>query len=123
VVELGEVGGYGELVGIGHVLRVEKGGDAQLVLGGLEGQRVVFEYGGRLQRVEVDEVRPEMVDDGAEGEAVAEGGGQVGDVDVGVGRGDPLAPDLQRAHAFPLYWHSEKRNSRILMQRYILSQL
>ncbi len=33
-----------------------------------------------------------MVDDGAEGEAVAERRGQVADVDVRVGRRDALAP-------------------------------
>ena len=45
------------------------------------------------------------MDDADEGEARAEGRGEVGDLDGGVARGHPRAPDLQRTHPLPLDGH------------------
>lgn len=45
--------------------------------------------------MEVDEVGPEAVEDGAEGEAVLPAGGHVGDLDARVSLGDAATPYLQ----------------------------
>ena len=55
-----------------------------------------------LQVREVDEVRPEPVDESTEGEAIPPGGGEVvllGHVDPRIALGDLPAPGLQSSHS------------------------
>lgn len=87
MVELGQVSGHALLVrnfAVDHVFRVQEGGDVEGLLGDAEGVGVVLPDVGGVEGVVVEEVGPEVVDDGVEGQSVAEGGAQVGDVDVGI---------------------------------------
>ena len=54
-------------------LRVQEAGNTQLSLSQAEGQAVVGEDVGRVEALIVQEMRPEVMDDGAECEAVPEG--------------------------------------------------
>jgi len=106
VVELRQVGGDRLLVrnlAVDHVFRIEEGGDVEGFLGQAEGVCVVLPDVGRVQRVVVEEVGPEVVDDGVEGQAVPEGGAQVGDVDVWIIGRHLAAPNLERPQTFPLH--------------------
>ena len=63
---------------------------------------VVFADIFRVERLVIKEIWSEVVDDGVEGQAVPEGSGQVGDVNVGVVGSHLAAPDLERSQSFDL---------------------
>lgn len=81
-----------------HVLCVQESGDPQLLLCHTEGQFVVLIHIIFLQRVEIYEVRPVSVDECAEGQAVPEARGHVGDAHVPVALALEPTPLLQRLH-------------------------
>jgi len=63
---------------------------------------IVFTDLRRLQRLVVEEVRPEMVDDGIEGQSVAKAIAQVSDMNIVVFSCHLGTPNLQRSQAFLL---------------------
>ena len=94
--EIGQDGESVQELALHHILGVQQGRDAKLLLGHVEGQAVVAEHVVRVQAVEVNEVGVVVVDDGAETEAIPPACGHVDDVDILVLRRDPLGPGLQR---------------------------
>lgn len=85
MVELREVGEDGEPVRPpDDVLHVEECGDAQLLLGHLEGEAAVAHPVPRLQLGKVDQVGSVAVDERAEGPTIPPGPGHVGHTDAGV---------------------------------------
>ena len=85
----------------GHVLGGQEVGYPGELLAGHEGHLVVLQAvpgGLHAQGLEVEGVREEVVDEGAEGEAVGPGLGEVGDVDVVVFARPALAPDEDGLH-------------------------
>ena len=77
-------------------LRVQEAGNTQLSLSQAEGQAVVGEDVGRVEALIVQEVRTEVMDDGAECEAVPEGSWQVLNPHIVVVRHNPPSPDLNK---------------------------
>ena len=77
-------------------LRVQEAGNTQLSLSQAEGQAVVGEDVGRVEALIVQEMRPEVMDDGAECEAVPEGSWQVLNPHIVVVRHNPSCPDLNK---------------------------
>lgn len=75
---------------------VQELGEAELLLGDVEGVVQVVYGVGAVQPLELDEVGPVLVDDGVEGQAVAPRGGEVAHVHVVVAGGLHLAPEEQR---------------------------
>jgi len=105
VVQLLQVSGHGQLVrllAVDHVLRIQQRRNVQLLLGQSECVSVVFADIFRVERLVIKEIWSEVVDDGVEGQAVPEGSGQVGDVNVGVVGSHLAAPDLERSQSFDL---------------------
>lgn len=101
VIELSEIGQDRELVNhraVKHVSGVEEGGDAQLPLGHPEGKFTVANRITLVQPVVVDQVRPESVYDGTEGEPTAPGLGHVVHLDPPVAPRDPPAPHIETLH-------------------------
>ena len=99
VVELGDVGDDAKLVrdvSVQHVLWVEEAGNAELLLSHPVGEGVVPQHVLPAQAGELDELRPEVVDEGAEGEPVPPAGVHVDDVDILVGVRHPTTPDLRK---------------------------
>ena len=76
-------------------LRVQEAGNTQLCLSQTEGQAVVVQHVRRLEALVVQEVRPEVVDDGTESQAVPEGGGHVVNPHVLVVPHHSSSPDLK----------------------------
>lgn len=81
-----------------HVLCVQESRDSQLLLCHTEGQFVVLIHVIFLQRIEIYEVGPVPVDKCAEGQAVPEARGHVGDAHVPVALALEPTPLLQRLH-------------------------
>lgn len=95
VVEQRDVGHDGELVGalrIDNVGHVEERRDSQELLGRGEGKVTVISRVSRREETKVDQVRPELVDDGTEGPAVPPAAGHVQYVEAGVAGEDGPAP-------------------------------
>ena len=86
---------YGLVTSWPH-LRVQEAGNTQLSLSQAEGQAVVGEDVGRVEALIVQEVRTEVMDDGAECEAVPEGSWQVLNPHIVVVRHNPPSPDLNK---------------------------
>ena len=102
VVEERDVGHDGQLVGtlrVDNVGHVEQTRDSEELLCRGEGEVTVVGGFGRGEETEVDEVRPELVDDGTEGPAVPPAGGHVPDVDAGVAGEDGPAPGEEPSHS------------------------
>jgi len=63
---------------------------------------VVFADVFWVERLVIKEIWSEVVDDGVECQTIPEGGGEVGDVNVGVVGRHLAAPDLERPQTFDL---------------------
>ena len=102
VIKLCQIRQHRELVNhwtVKHVPGVEEGRDAELPLSHPERKLTVPNRISLVQGVVVDQVWPEPVDDGTEGETIPPGGGEVPDVDPGVAGGDLPGPELQPCQA------------------------
>ena len=66
-----------------------------MLFGNREGKFIIAKDVLWIEALEVDELRAELVYDGAEAEPAPPAGGHVEDVDVVVALGHPLAPSLE----------------------------
>ena len=101
MIELSEICQHRELVNhraVKHVSGVEEGGDAQLPLGHSEGELTVANGVTLVQPVVVDQVGPEPVYDGTEGQPAAPGLGHVVHLDPPVASRDPPTPHIETLH-------------------------
>ena len=101
MIELSEIGQDRELVNhraVKHVSGVEEGGDAQLPLSHSEGEFTVADGIPLVQPVVVDQVGPESVYDGAEGEPATPRLCHVVHLDPPVTPGNPPAPHIETLH-------------------------
>jgi len=108
MVELGDIGDDGELVRdvtVHHVLRIKQAWDAETIFSNLVRQCVILQDVLCPQGGKVDEVWPEVMDNGTEGKPVPPGSGHVSDGDAWVVGGDPLAPDLESSNSSSLHRH------------------
>ena len=74
---------------------VEQGRDPELLLGHSESQTVVSIHIIRIKAIVINQMRMEVVDDGAEGEATPPAGGHVKDINIDIARSDLLCPGLE----------------------------
>ena len=95
---VGDIGHQTALVGLGHVahvLDVEQLGDADLLVGNVEGQLHVAPVVRLVERVVIDQVRAVDVEQGTKGEAVVPAGTEVAHVHLVVAGRLTLAPQKQ----------------------------
>ena len=102
MVELGDVGDDGPPVQqppVNHVGGLKQSRDVELSLCQAEGHLTVLIRLTDIKAVELYEVGSEPGDDGAEGESITPGGGEVSDGDPGVSLRDLTAPLLEPCHS------------------------
>ena len=77
-----------------HVLGVQQGGDAQVLLSHTEGQRIVTKDIILIKTIKVNELWTVMMNDGTEGQPTPPASGHVQDVNIAISLSHPPAPGL-----------------------------
>jgi hypothetical protein len=78
-----------------HVLGVQQGGDAQVLLSHTEGQRIIAKDIILIKTIKVNELRTVMMNDGTEGQPTPPAGGHVHDVNIAICLRHSPAPALR----------------------------